>query len=68
MYAIRSYYEQIAILQGSLLLSRIIYQQRQMLIDPNISNNLDEQIADLRLVQFDVNQQRDRLYQSYNFV
>ncbi|MCD8548484.1 MAG: mechanosensitive channel MscK [Aeromonadaceae bacterium] len=54
--------EQIAILQGSLLLSRIIYQQRQMLIDPNISNNLEEQIADLRLVQFDVNQQRDRLY------
>lgn len=55
--------EQIAILQGSLLLSRIIYQQRQMLLDPNISTNLDEQIADLRLVQFDVNQQRDRLYQ-----
>ncbi|WP_409422542.1 mechanosensitive channel MscK [Pseudaeromonas sp. ZJS20] len=55
--------EQIAILQGSLLLSRIIYQQRQMLIDPNISNNLDEQIADLRLEQFDINQQRDRLYQ-----
>ncbi|GAA4501336.1 mechanosensitive channel MscK [Pseudaeromonas paramecii] len=60
--------EQIAILQGSLLLSRIIYQQRQMLIDPNISSNLEEQIADLRLVQFDVNQQRDRLYETDSYL
>ncbi len=59
----RNLNEQINMLRGSLLLSRILYQERQMLPDPKITMNLDEQIADLRLAQFDINQQRDQLFQ-----
>ena len=59
----RNLNEQISMLKGSLLLSRILYQQRQMLPNANITGNLDEMIADLRLSQFEINQQRDQLFQ-----
>ncbi len=64
----RNLNEQISVLKGSLLLSRILYQQRQMLPDPKITLNLDEQIADLRLAQFDLNQQRDQLFQRNQYL
>ena len=59
----RNLNEQISMLKGSLLLSKILYQQRQMLPDSKVAIDLDEMIADLRLAQFDINQQRDQLFQ-----
>ena len=41
--------EQISVLKGSLLLSKILYQQNQMLPDSELVQNSEEQIADLRL-------------------
>lgn len=60
--------EQISVLKGSLLLSKILYQQRQMLPDSDLIRGSAEQIADLRLAQFDVNQQRDQLYQRNDYI
>ncbi|UTW09512.1 mechanosensitive channel MscK [Pseudomonas benzenivorans] len=53
--------EQISVLQGSLLLSKILYQQKQALPALELDNNLANEIADLRLYQFELNQQRERL-------
>jgi potassium-dependent mechanosensitive channel len=53
--------EQISVLQGSLLLSRILYQQKQALPTLRIDSNLPDQIADLRLYQFELNQQREAI-------
>ncbi|MGL4927011.1 MAG: mechanosensitive channel MscK [Plesiomonas shigelloides] len=64
----RNLNEQISVLKGSLLLSRILYQQRQMLPDAALAKNLEEKIADLRLQQFEVNRQRDELYQPKAYV
>ncbi|STQ13690.1 potassium efflux protein KefA [Enterobacter cloacae] len=55
-------------LKGSLLLSRILYQQQQTLPSADELENMTNRIADLRLEQFDVNQQRDALFQSDTFV
>ncbi|MET1081246.1 MAG: mechanosensitive channel MscK [Pseudomonas sp.] len=51
--------EQINVLQGSLLLAKILYQQKQALPQVEMDNNLADEIADIRLYQFDLNQQRD---------
>jgi len=51
--------EQIAVLDGSPLLSRILYQQQQALPKIQLNNNLADDIADLRLYQFELNQQRE---------
>ncbi|WP_439860703.1 mechanosensitive channel MscK [Pseudomonas sp. MBLB4136] len=53
--------EQISVLQGSLLLAKILYQQKQALPALELDNNLANEIADLRLYQFELNQQRERL-------
>ncbi|MBS7662279.1 mechanosensitive channel MscK [Pseudomonas lalucatii] len=53
--------EQINVLQGSLLLARILYQQKQALPALELDNNLANEIADLRLYQFELNQQRERI-------
>jgi len=53
--------EQISVLQGSLLLSRILYQQKQALPSVRIDGNLADQIADLRLYQFELAQQREAI-------
>jgi potassium-dependent mechanosensitive channel len=53
--------EQISVLQGSLLLSRILYQQKQALPSVRIDSNLADQIADLRLYQFELAQQREAI-------
>lgn len=54
--------EQIRVLQGSLLLSKILYQQKQAL--PQVKHedgSLADDIADIRLYQFDLNKQRDEI-------
>ena len=57
----RSLVEQVAALQGSLLLSRMLYQQQQMLprLTPDSSLKID--IADLRMEQFQLTEQRNQL-------
>ncbi|MDF7680367.1 mechanosensitive channel MscK [Enterobacteriaceae bacterium ESL0689] len=60
--------EQISILKGSLLLSRILYQQQQTLPSAEELGDMATQIADMRLEQFEINQQRDALFQSDAFV
>ncbi|EMH4147306.1 mechanosensitive channel MscK [Providencia stuartii] len=64
----RNLKEQINVLRGSLLLSRILFQQQIDLPDDILTKNLPNTIADLRLEQFDVNQQRDALYQVNNYI
>jgi len=64
----RNLKEQISVLKGSLLLSRILYQQQQTLPSADQFKDLTNQIADLRLEQFDINQQRDALFQGDEFV
>ncbi|MFW0766040.1 mechanosensitive channel MscK [Trabulsiella odontotermitis] len=64
----RNIKEQIAVLKGSLLLSRILYQQQQTLPSADELEDMTNRIADLRLEQFEVNQQRDALFQSDTFV
>jgi len=64
----RNIKEQIAVLKGSLLLSRILYQQQQTLPSADELEDMTNRIADLRLEQFEVNQQRDALFQSDAFV
>lgn len=59
--------EQISVLKGSLLLSRILYQQ-QTLPSADELSDMTNRIADLRLEQFEVNQQRDALFQSDAYV
>ncbi|TBU89783.1 mechanosensitive channel MscK [Stutzerimonas kirkiae] len=52
--------EQISVLQGSLLLSRVLYQQKQALPRLHLDKNLADEIADIRLYQFELNQARNR--------
>lgn len=52
----------------SLLLSRILYQQQQTLPSAEELGDMATQIADMRLEQFEINQQRDALFQSDAFV
>ncbi|MFN2410342.1 MAG: mechanosensitive channel MscK, partial [Halomonas sp.] len=60
----RSLNEQIEAIRGSQLLSRILREQRQSL--PNVlpRRDLQDEIADLRLKQFDLVRQRDQLRQA----
>ena len=53
--------EQIDVLQGSVLLSRILVEQKRALPQPAIDSRLADQIADIRLYQFEVNKQREQL-------
>lgn len=64
----RNLKEQISMLKGSLLLSRILYQQQQSLPRADDLEDMTNRIADLRLEQFDLNQQRDALFQNDNYV
>ena len=50
--------EQIAVLKGSLLLTRILYQQKNALPKVSADKDLADEIADLRLYQFELNQRR----------
>ncbi|WP_422667471.1 mechanosensitive channel MscK [Billgrantia lactosivorans] len=60
----RSLNEQIEAIRGSLLLSRILREQRRSLPQVDARRNLQDEIADLRLRQFDLVRQRDALRQS----
>ena len=53
--------EQISVLQGSRLLARILYQQRESLPTFEFDRGLADRIADMRLYQFEISQQRERL-------
>jgi potassium efflux system protein len=53
--------EQIEVLQGSLLLSRILSQQQQSLPKLRLDADLTGEIADLRLYQFEIERQRGQL-------
>jgi len=64
----RNLKEQIAVLKGSLLLSRILYQQQQTLPSADELEDMTNRIADLRLEQFEINQQRDELFQGDTWV
>ncbi|WP_106478585.1 mechanosensitive channel MscK [Phytohalomonas tamaricis] len=57
----RTLNEQIEALQGSLLLAKILRQQRQSLPDVDMQQGLKEEIGDLRLKQFDLAQAREAL-------
>lgn len=59
----RNLKEQIDVLKGSLLLSRILFEEQVDLPDGIFINNLPDKIADLRLEQFDINKQRDQIFQ-----
>lgn len=54
----RNLSEQIELLKGSLILSRILYQTQKNLPHINANKNLGEEIKDLRLEQFQLNQQQ----------
>ena len=53
--------EQISVLKGSLLLSKILYQQKEALPHLQMDSNLADEIADIRLYQFELGQMRDTL-------
>ena len=53
--------EQIDVLQGILLLSKILYQQKQALPTLQLDQDLADEIADLRLYQFELNQLREQI-------
>ncbi len=60
--------EQISVLKGSLLLAKILYQQKQALPLLHLDKNLADEIADIRLYQFELNQQRDQLSNQQAYV
>lgn len=66
----RNLNEQVQMLKGNLLLSRILYQLYQQLeAAPTVAvKNLEEQIADLHLAQFELSQQRDQLFQKNQYL
>ncbi|MGU9756954.1 mechanosensitive channel MscK [Serratia marcescens] len=68
LQAERNLKEQIQVLKGSLVLSRILYQQQQSLPQGTLLADMDTRIADLRLEQFDINQQRDDLFKGEDYI
>lgn len=60
--------EQISALQGTLVLSRIIQQQKQKLPTNLNIQGLSKQIADLRVHIFDITQKRNELYDLNNYI
>ena len=52
--------EQINVLKGSLLLSKILYQQKESLPQLTMNQDLADEIADIRLYQFNLDQTRDQ--------
>lgn len=53
--------QQISVLEGSVLLSRILHQERQALPAVQIDRTLADSVADMRLRQFEINQLREQL-------
>jgi len=55
-------------LQGSLLLAKILYQQKQALPQLRFDRSLADQIADTRLYQFELRQLRDTVSRPEEYV
>ncbi|MEJ6654574.1 MAG: mechanosensitive channel MscK, partial [Pseudomonas sp.] len=53
--------QQISVLEGSLLLSRILHQEKQALPVVRIDRTLPDSVANMRLRQFEINQLREQL-------
>ena len=53
--------QQISVLEGSVLLSRILHQEKQALPAVQIDRTLADSVADMRLRQFEINQLREQL-------
>ncbi|MFC0323178.1 mechanosensitive channel MscK [Gallibacterium melopsittaci] len=64
----RSIDEQISALQGTLVLSRIINQQKQNLPTDQTIDGLGKRITDLRVQIFDLTQARDAIYTPDNYI
>ena len=60
--------EQISVLQGSLLLAKILYQQKQALPQVIFDRSLADQIADTRLYQFELRQLRETVSRPDEYV
>ncbi|MGV6988748.1 mechanosensitive channel MscK [Testudinibacter sp. P80/BLE/0925] len=60
--------EQISALQGTLVLSRIINKQRQALPKDSLISGLAKRITDLRVQIFDMNERRDALYNTADYI
>ena len=60
--------EQISVLQGSLLLAKILYQQKQALTQVSFDCGLADQIADTRLYQFELRQLRETVSRPDEYV
>lgn len=60
--------EQISVLQGSLLLAKILYEQKQALPQLSFDRNLADQIADTRLYQFELRQLRETVSRPEEYV
>jgi potassium efflux system protein len=60
--------EQIEVLKGSLLLAKILNQQKHALPQIILEKNLPDQIADIRLYQFELNQERDKISSPNSYV
>lgn len=64
----RNINEQISALQGTLVLSRIINKQKQLLPQDQFISGLAKQITDLRVRIFDVTELRDNLYDLQTYI
>lgn len=60
--------EQAIALRGSISLSTILYQQKQALPTPEEDKNLSDEIASLRLYQFQLNEQIEQFVSPSNYV
>lgn len=60
--------QQINVLKGSLLLSKLLYQQRASLPTVEATKGLTDEIADIRLYQFDLNQQRTQIANPWDYL
>lgn len=64
----RNINEQISALQGTLVLSRIINKQKQLLPQDQMVSGLAKQITDLRVRIFDLTEIRDNLYETKSYI
>ncbi|WP_418384927.1 mechanosensitive channel MscK [Xenorhabdus hominickii] len=63
----RNLKEQVKVLRGSLLLSRILFQEQLKVPQDVLTKDLPTKIADLRLEQFEINQERDQSCQGNSY-
>ncbi|MBD2809341.1 mechanosensitive channel MscK [Xenorhabdus sp. Vera] len=64
----RNLKEQVKVLRGSLLLSRILFQEQLKVPQDILTKDLPTKIADLRLEQFEITQERDLIYQNDDYI